>query len=263
MHVLAGLPRSGSTLLCNILNQNPQVHASSTSILPGLVENMITLWSQSPDIKGDLGRDRKATEDRLAATLRGMVAGYYGHVDKEIIIDKSRGWNIMHLPLMYLDSKIVVLVRDIREVLASIEKQHLKNPILDQAGGLDGTLMNRCNNLLSPKGIVGMCLLGIQDMLQRNVDVLFVRYEDLVAEPEEWMERIYCYLLADAYKHDFDNVVNTSTDPDNLYLYKFPHEGSGKVKRSQRQWNKFLSEPIGKNIVSSFPWFYKKFDYVP
>lgn len=39
LHFLSGLPRSGSTLLADILAQNPAVHAGMSSPLLGLVSS--------------------------------------------------------------------------------------------------------------------------------------------------------------------------------------------------------------------------------
>ena len=36
-NIITGMPRSGSTLLCNILSQNPAFHAGATSPLPEMV----------------------------------------------------------------------------------------------------------------------------------------------------------------------------------------------------------------------------------
>ena len=44
-HFLAGLPRSGSTVLASILNQNPEVYVTPTSpMLDLLVKNQDNFW---------------------------------------------------------------------------------------------------------------------------------------------------------------------------------------------------------------------------
>ena len=58
-NVVCGLPRSGSTLLCNLLNQNPEVYASSTSIVPVILGSTSNIISNSPEFKSLLIRNRK------------------------------------------------------------------------------------------------------------------------------------------------------------------------------------------------------------
>ena len=54
IHFITGLPRSGSTLLCNVLNQNPEFYAGSTSPLPALVNTLVNCLSNSPEVQAAL-----------------------------------------------------------------------------------------------------------------------------------------------------------------------------------------------------------------
>ena len=47
LHFLAGLPRSGSTLLAAILNQNPAAKVSSTSELVNILDVLANLWAKA------------------------------------------------------------------------------------------------------------------------------------------------------------------------------------------------------------------------
>ena len=44
LYFVAGLPRSGSTLLCNILMQNPAIYASATSGIPEVLRGIRDGW---------------------------------------------------------------------------------------------------------------------------------------------------------------------------------------------------------------------------
>lgn len=264
MHVIAGLPRSGSTLLCNLLNQNPRFFASSTSELPVMVGKMIHHFSTGVEIKGDLARDRKETEDRMRNAVRAYIAAWYAHQEPKIVFDKSRAWTHHTLALrdLYPESKIIVLVRDLREVFASIEKQHRRTPLLDDVGTAQGkTIFDRADKGFSPGGMMGNPLQGIKDIMDRGLDALFVRFEDLTEYPERTMNKIYCYLMEEEFEHDFDNVVNTATDPDYLYNFKFPHKGEGKVESPPAQWQSYMSDEMGATIMGRFGWFNDRFRY--
>ncbi|GAG34263.1 unnamed protein product, partial [marine sediment metagenome] len=233
-NVVSGLPRSGSTLFCNILNQNPRFFASSTSNLIYMTNSIITSWSSSLEMKNLLGIEKEKTEKRMQDSLRQFVDGWYRVEGKDIIFDKSRGWTLNYLMLQSLfpDSKLLVMVRDIRNVFSSIEKQYRKNPLLDDvASSIGKTVYHRADHMFSPEGLIGSSIVGIEDLIRRrkSQNILFVFYEELSVHPEESMRKVYDFLEEDYFPHNFENVVNTAVDPDSFFLNKFPHDGSGKV----------------------------------
>lgn len=259
MHVIMGLPRSGSTLLCNILAQNPNFQVEHTNILPGLLSQMVGLWSNDPNIKGALGTNPEATVAKVYRCAKGLCDAW-NNTDK-VVFNKSRGWahNILLLKKIYPDAKVIVTIRDLREIFASFERQHQKNPLFEQ--GLR-PILQRARNIFSGKGMVGSALVGIEDILHRKQNVFFLKYEDFVRHPDQMMERLYCYLDLPTYEHDFENVVNTATDPDHLYLNKFPHKGEGKVEPKPATWPKVISETLAQGIVNGQPWFFEEFKYI-
>lgn len=266
MHVIAGLPRSGSTLLCNLFNQNPRFFASSTSEIPIIVGKLIHHFSTGVEIKGELARDRVHTEDRIRRSIKAFLGGWYHEQlgQGKIVFDKCRAWphHTLALRELYPDSKVIILVRDLREVFASIEKQHRKTPLLDDVGTSTAkTIYDRADRMFSPGGLIGNPLEGIKDIIDRGLDALFVRFEDLVEYPERTLNKIYCYLLEEPFEHDYENVVNTATDPDHLYLFKFPHKGEGKVEPPPPQWQNYMSDDLALTIMAQFGWFNERFRY--
>jgi sulfotransferase len=267
MHVIAGLPRSGSTLLCNILNQNPAFHASSTSILPTLVGQSVKTWSDSPEMKGELHRNAEATRVKLAKALRGFCEGWYHQqlAEGRTIFDKGRGWaaNAMLLREVFPDSKIILCVRDLREVFASVERQHQKVPTLDGSENpLAKTVWERQHQLFSPGGLIGQQILSLLDIVRRRLDALHVRYEAFVEQPKKTMLQIYEYLGIDPFEeHDFDDVKNTAMDVDALYLNKFPHKGEGKVQPATGSWKDVFTADVAEAIMQRYPLFNDVFGY--
>ena len=263
MNIIMGLPRSGSTLLCNILAQNPDFQVEHTNPLPGLLGSMITVWSNSPDIKGGLlPEHRGETEAKLQRCAKAFCDAW-SNTDK-VVFNKSRGWasNILALRNIYPEAKIIVTVRDLREVFASFEKQHRKNPLLNDAPDpMTKHILTRANNMFSPKGMIGSCLDGIQDILQRRQEVFWLKYEDFARDPIQMFNRLYCYLEQPEFEHDFENIVNTATDPDHLYLHKFPHDGSGEVRPPIPSWPKYMSQELAAGIMQGRGWFNARFGY--
>ena len=264
-NAICGIPRSGSTLLCNILNQNPKFRASSTSCIPQSVRALSSLWSNSPEVKSDLLHDKDAAEARMLAASRAMVAAWYQDTDAEVIFDKGRLWNSQSLVLRHLfpEAHMFVCVRDLRDVFASIQKQHSKNPLLDTAENPHQlTAYNRADRMFSPEGMIGSQISGVEDLARRQKPYIhLILFETLVKSPKMVLQNIYSVLNEEYFEHDFENVENTATDADSLYLNKFPHDGSGKVEPPKGSWRDHLSEDIADEIMKKFPNYNRAFNY--
>lgn len=284
MHVISGLPRAGSTLLCNILAQDPNNKVSSTSILPMLTKAVMVGASGSLEYKAMIDADRDRNERRLMQAIRGLCCGWYAdeyESDDNVIFDKSRGW-MNHIDLyhrVFPTGRMIALIRDLREVFASTEKQHRNTPLFCEAVS---SIDDRLKDQFSPGGVIGGPLKCIADMVKRNypmmvvknileIDdlevfnceqrVLVMKYEQFAANPKLAMKIIRKFLRQGEFEHDFENVVNQATDPDGLYLYKYPHAGEGKVRPPEQQWGGFLCKELGDQIVQQNQWFYNFFGY--
>jgi len=264
-NVIAGTPRSGSTLLCNILNQNPRFHASSTSCVAHSVRALSNLWSHSPEVKSDLLGDKDAAEKRMVRSTRAMVDAWYGDIEAPVVFDKGRLWNHQPLALkqIFPEAHMFVCIRDLRDIFASIEKQHAKNPILDMASNpLELTTYSRADQLFAPQGMVGQQVVGIEDLLRRRLPfVHLIQFETLVQNPKLVLDSIYTTLGEEGFTHDFDNVENTATDADGLYHNKFPHEGSGPVAKPKSSWQEHVPADIAGLIMQRFAGYNQAFGY--
>lgn len=89
----SSLPRSGSTLLQNILAQNPRIYASPTS---GLLELLFTSRSHFSRLPEFHAQDQEAMRRAFRGYCRGAMLGFYEALtDKPVCIDKNRSW--LHL----------------------------------------------------------------------------------------------------------------------------------------------------------------------
>src|SRR3954466_12777191 len=120
---ISGLPRSGSTLLANILAQNPRFHASATSGVLDVIFNVRNHWDQLAQFQAM--EDRAACEAAKRRILRAILDAYYGDDPRPVVLDKSRSW-LAHLELaeaiLGCRARVLVPVRDLREILASFER---------------------------------------------------------------------------------------------------------------------------------------------
>lgn len=262
-HVVTGVPRSGSTLLCNLLNQNPDIHASSTSPLAPTLGGVANYWTSAPEIKSELAHDAEEAEARMLAALRGMVSGWYSQRSENVVFDKGRGWIALadRLGALYPDARMLCCVRDPRDVFASVQRQHLRFPVLDEHA--QTPIVEKAGAMFAPAGIIGGPLTHIEDQIsRRSLAVVPVIFERLVADPERELRKVYAECLLDWWSgHDFENVANVATDLDALYLGKFPHDASGKVEPPAHRWDDVVPPELATQIVGRYPIFCRFFGY--
>jgi len=221
-------------------------------------------WTNSIDVKNELNLDREGTEAKMLRTMRAYVEAW--HQSDKLVFDKSRGWsnNILMLQKLYSESKAIVMIRDLRNVFASVEKQHRKFPLLDDAVDMKSkTIYTRADQMFSPDGLIGAPIVGIEDILRRkHKNVLFMKFEELVSAPKLQIQNLYRFLEQELFEHDFNNIENTATDPDGFYLWKYPHEGCGKIENVDRgEWRQYVSDDLSATIMDRFTDFNKYFGY--
>jgi sulfotransferase len=261
LHVLAGLPRSGTTLLGNVLAQHPDVYVSGTSALPNCIESIVNTLSNVPEIISDLA-NVKGSYERYVVAMRMFCEGWYTNREEEHILDKGRGW-IMYRDLLEQlspGSTMVVCVRDPRNVIASIERQDRKTAVFNNP--IARTLYERADILMKKDAMVGGPIRMIEDLIRRqSSNVVFVRYESLVADPAVQVEKVATAMGLAPFQHDLQGVENIATDLDALYRFKYPHDGSGAIKPTGHNWSEVMDEPLAQLIASVYPLYMQNFGY--
>jgi sulfotransferase len=84
---LAGLPRTGSTVLGTLLSQHPELKTTATSVVRGLMNYTLNLT-----LGQSLYYDRYDDKSELWGVLRGILNGAYGGYPQPVIVEKDRGW---------------------------------------------------------------------------------------------------------------------------------------------------------------------------
>jgi len=247
IHFITGLPRSGSTLMCNILSQNPKFYASSTSALMPLLLAIRDRWSNLSQ--------SKASEDHTLSIrlMRGMMNGFFSNVDNPVCFDKGRGWS-RHIEMteevMGHKTKMIVMVRDIRDVLASFETLWRKNvghrTIPQERTEYEkfSTIEGRLSVFMDNKEVVGASYNYIRDAVHRgfNDRLLFVDFDSLTRNPENTMRQVYEFLGEEYYEHNFNNVEQVVTEKDEYYGFDDLHTIRPKVEPVESRWREVLGE---------------------
>ncbi len=259
MNVITGLPRAGTTLMCNILSQNVAFAVKSTSGLCEILATISMKISSMEEITNEM-----IVNEGFRDTLKDAMQSYsviFNESDKTIF-NKSRGWatNYLMYKELFPQGKAIVMVRDPRWVFNSIEKQHRKTAIFDGASNAyEKSLVSRAENLFANTGMIGMSINAVEDLIRRKQNPMVIKYEDFVKQPEFQMREVYKNLGYDYFEHNFDDVENTSTDVDAITRHKFPHAGSGKVEHKEEEL--LFNEEFGQQILNRFPLYCKTFGY--
>ncbi len=262
------MPRAGSTLLQNILAQNPEFYVTPTSGLLELVFGARLNYTNSAEFKAqDAALMKKAF---LAFSRAGMEAYFQALTDKPYVLDKSRGWGV-HFDLLKLifdeEPKIICMVRDLRQILASMEKKFRQNPDkhrpIENHSNLSGTTTYKRALLHLQSPPVGLALDRLIEIHQRGWDkkILFVRFEDLTSDPQATLKRVYGYLGLPEFGHNFNNVPQATQEDDQVYGIAGLHAIRPKVEPLQNDYMSVIGKDAVRFLQSNFAWYFTLFGY--
>lgn len=205
---LSGLPRTGSTVLCSILNQSSEIYATTTSPVADMASIIMEKWNQLTGAMVD--RHPKQYSNIILHT----ISGAWEHVDKKIVVDKSRLWPRL-VPHYHaatgIRPKIICTVRNIPEILASYVLLTEKNPsgnfvddLLVEAG-LTPNTKNRCKIALEK--FIQYPYNSLKIGYNSGVaDMYFVDYNDIVVDPQGVVNSICGFIGCKPFTVDSSNI---------------------------------------------------------
>jgi sulfotransferase len=237
IHFIAGLPRSGSTLLSAILRQNPRFHAGMTSPVGGMYMAL----------EGAMSRRNEAAvfieEAQRREVLKGLFTNYYNAIQKEkLVFDTNRAWctKLPALSQLFPQARFICCVRDICWIMDSIELLVRKNAF--ELSGMFGfepgnTVFTRINRLASSDGPVGYALDALKEAFfsEQASKLILVEYQALARAPHATLEHLYALLGEAPFAHDFDNVEYQADDFDFALGTRGLHTVRKKVEWVERQ----------------------------
>jgi sulfotransferase len=208
IHFIAGLPRSGSTLLSALLLQNPKLHAGITSPVGSLFDSMLRGISQGNETAVMLDDGQR---ERL---LRGIFTAYYDQIPADqAVFDTNRGWcSRLHvISALFPDAKVICCVRHIPWIIDSIERLLRQNRWeLSKIFDFDptGTVYSRADGLTSRGGMIGFAYNALKQAMHSAEAgrLLLLQYETLTRDPAFAMQAVYDFIGLRPFKHDFTNI---------------------------------------------------------
>lgn len=210
---LSGLPRTGSTLLTSILNQNPDVYAGGSSPLVFL---MLGAYDTCETIASDtLQRTRR--ESFRDEWVRSIPNLFYKEIQNPVVVDKNRAWSRDHLGLRYYvadDPKILVMLRPITEIVRSfvfVAKE--RGDILPERG----LLTDSCPLLLNIKNTAWA-------LSHADSSFLFVTYDQLVNKTQFFLQEVSKFWGLSQFNYDLENIKDEKPENDAALATQGLHE---------------------------------------
>jgi hypothetical protein len=147
--------------------------------------------------------------------------------------------------------KCIVLLRDVMDVLASYMKWYTKNP---------DAFVNKCNcksddeklsMIMNNQGAVAKELEAIKNSYNYPEMCLYIKYDDLVIQPEQEIKRVYDFIGEPYFNHTFKDLkqinINGMGYNDNV-VGKDMHTIRTEIKK---EYNSFINK-IPKRIRQKY-----------
>jgi len=266
----SSLPRAGSTLLQNLIAQNPDFYVTPTSGVLELIYGARINYSDNPEFKA---QSKDIVEPAFIAFCNEGMKGYFNMItDKPYVVDKSRGWGAhfgMLEAIMGEQPKIVCMVRDLRQIVSSMEKKYRENPLehpnppIDHNELINTTTEKRMIHWLS-KPPIGLAMERLRQMVTEKTDqhILFIRFEDLTKNPQRELNRVYKYFGLKSFKHDPSDVPQVTKEDDSVYGIFGDHIIRKKVEVLDKDYLDILGRDLSDWLGERYKWYFKKFGYV-
>lgn len=249
IHFIAGLPRSGSTLLASLLRQDPSIEASMSSPVGGIftaVQVAVSRGNEAAMFLSDGQRER---------LLRHVFDECYAQ-SRPIVFDTNRMWpaKLPTLVKLFPNCKMLCCVRALPWIVDSIERLIRRNALeLSGIFGFEsgGNVYSRSRGLCSPTGMVGFALDALKEAFygEHKDRLMFVEYDALAMEPLQTMRIIYDWLKLTSFTPDIENIkqIPGASDFDRKLGTPGLHRLGSRVEWKQK------TTIIPPDLFNSFP----------
>ena len=241
---LVAQPRSGNTLFTSIMNQNPEIACTPNSITLEIMKDVFLLkktdvFENYPDHKS------------LDNVLDVVYDTYYKDWSQPIIIDRGPVTTGPNFELMQKHFKrpfkCIVLLRDLMDVLASFMKWYTENP-----DAFPNTF--NCKNdeeklsmLMNNQGGIAKELEAIKNAYNYPDICHFIKYDDLVAQPEQEIRKVYQFMNLPYFNHRFEDLQQVEVNGmkyDDTVVGKNMHKIRSEVRKEYNPYIEKIPERI-------------------
>jgi len=244
---LVAQPRSGNTLFASLMNQNKDIAATANSITLEIMKDLHLLkktdvFENYPDHKS------------LDNVLDSVYDNYYKHWPQRIIIDRGPVMLKGNLELMQKhfkhSFKCIVLLRDLMDVLASYMQWYTKNPDAFPNRYNLNTDEEKLKMIMNKDGAVAKDLEAIKNSYNYQDMCHYVKYDDMVTNPEQEFRKIYEFMDEPYFNHRFNNLdqvnVNGLSYDDKIVGSNMHKLFDGPVRKVYNPYIERIPESIRK-----------------
>jgi sulfotransferase len=246
-------------LLANILLQHPRIHVTYA---PGLLDMLIAVRNHWDKNERSRAIDPKADVRVKERVLTALAQACFSQVDKPICIDKDLYWaEFLEMAAVLVGGreyvKVLVTVRDLREICASFERLYRKAaalgppPLGAQQALRCKTARGRFEYFMDDVQPVGRAFNAVRDAVTRGwrSQMHFVEYGRLTAQPEETLAAIYEFLGEAPAAHDFGNVEQLTAEDEFVYGFKDLHGIRRQVAPREATWPQVFDEAVFQSDI--------------
>ena len=245
---LVALPRSGNTMFASIMNQNKDLVVTANSITLEIMKDLFLL--KQTDVFQNF-QDHKSLDN----VLDSIYDTFYKDWPQRVIIDRGPVMTINNFELVKKHFKrpfkVIVVLRDLIDVLASYMQWYTENPdAFPNRFGLK-TDDEKLGMIMNKDGAVAKDLEAIKNAYSNPEICHFVKYDDMVTNPEQEFKKIYNFLEEPYFNHRFENLdqinINGLPYDDKVVGSNMHKVWSGKVEKRYNPYIEKIPERIRKN----------------
>jgi sulfotransferase len=261
---VAGLPRAGSTLLCQMLAMHPEIDCEGrSSPLSNTLLGIRRMISDDQFMLSQLDHSFESSYAHLTTAMQGFLRGWNQDCTKPVVVDKNRAW--LHCIELLLsiapEAKLIVCIRELGQIYGSIEAQHQKTILVDFIDHLaDFDRMGRADMLFAKDKAIGAPLISLHAVsdLPKAVQerLYFVRFEDLMAQPAACMSHIYAWLGVSPMEIDPKKLQIGIPESDSHYRMKYLHTQHTSISKPKHH---DIPQRIQTQIETAYSWFYQMY----
>jgi sulfotransferase len=261
---VTGLPRAGSTLLCQLLDQHPDIHCEGrSSPLCNTLLGIRRMVSDDTFFLSQLDTAFETSYAHLASAMQGFLRGWHRDATTAVVVDKNRAWLHAIELLLHIEpeARLIVCLRDLGQIYGSIEAQHQRTILLDFIDHLaDYDRFGRADMLFAKDKAIGAPLISLHAVpdLPKKVQerLYFVRFEDLMEKPSACLSHIFTWLGLPACAVDLEQLAVGIQESDSHYHMKYLHRQAGRLVRPARHE---IPARIQAQIETAYGWFYQTY----
>jgi sulfotransferase len=237
---LVAMPRSGNTLFASIMNQNKDLVVTANSITLEIMKDLFLL--KQTDVFQNFPNHKS-----LDNVLDLVYDVFYKDWPQRIIIDRGPVMTPGNFSLMQKHFKrpfkCIVLLRDLMDVLASYMQWYTENPDAFPNRYNLNTDEEKLSMIMNKNSAVAKQLEAIKNAYNYPELCHFVKYDDIVKNPEEEFKKIYKFIEEPYFNHRFENLDQINI---NGLSYNDTVVGSNmhtvKKERIEKKYNPYIEK---------------------